>query len=131
MWEEICNFEEGFRPGTVFIRVEREPDDRELTFVKANGERVVMTHIQDCCESVYLADVIGDLEDLVDAEILSAEEVSRDPTAAELGSERGWTDHQTWTFYKFQTTKGAVTLRWVGESNGYYSEHVDIVKRSN
>ena len=63
-------------------------------------------------------DIVGQLADLVGKPILLAEESS------EAGSE---TDSCTWTFYRFATEKGAVTVRFYGESNGYYSESVDFV----
>jgi len=31
-----------------------------LEFVTSDGEKFVMQHDQECCEDVYLADVIGD-----------------------------------------------------------------------
>ncbi len=83
-----------------------------------------MWHSQDCCESVQLEEVVGDLEDLIGSPVLSAEEVSSEGFAPD----RTYDDSHTWTFYKLATIKGSVTLRWLGESNGYYSESVDFAR---
>jgi len=93
--------------------------DEEIVFTATDGCEFKFYHAQDCCESVYLEGIAGDLEDLVGSPIIEAEEVSYEPqptTAAEG-------DYSlTWTFYKFATVKGFVCLRFYGESNGYYSE---------
>jgi hypothetical protein len=95
----------------------------ELVFHLDNGARLRMYHEQDCCESVYLEDVVGDLDDLVGTPILEAECArSKD---LQPGQEKPY-DGFTWTFYKIGTNKGSVTLRWYGTSNGYYSEEMDI-----
>ena len=95
----------------------------ELIFTTTDGETYRMYHEQDCCEHVRIEDIIGNLEDLVGSEILIAEEVEGESPADFEAYES-----YTWTFYKFATRKGYVDLRWLGESNGYYSEGVSFIK---
>ncbi|AEW47444.1 hypothetical protein BCB4_0216 [Bacillus phage B4] len=106
--------------GKTFTRIKNEGSD-ELVFYDTDGEIYVMYHQQDCCESVYIEDIDGDLEDLLHSPILMAEAVSESGNDSDYGT-------STWTFYKIATIKGTVTLRWLGESNGYYSESVDFVR---
>jgi hypothetical protein len=84
-------------------------------------ERFVFFHQQDCCESVDINDIVGDLQDLVGEPLLMAEEVS-----GYIGPEPEYHDSYTYTFYKFATRRGYVDVRWLGESNGYYSEGVSL-----
>jgi len=78
-------------------------------------------HDQDCCESVVIDDVNGDLQDLIGNPILVAEErVNEDP-----GEDADYDSH-TWTFYTFRGIGGSVDVKWHGSSNGYYSESVDF-----
>lgn len=107
--------------GKTLASVTQEGND-EIVFVASSGERWKMFHQQDCCESVSIEDVNGDLQDLVGSPIIMAEEIDNyDPAP------RG-EDSFTWTFYKLATAKGYVTIRWYGSSNGYYSESVDFLK---
>ena len=102
--------------GKTIKNIERTGE--ELYFNLTNGERWHMYHSQDCCESVYIEDIIGDLDDLVGSPLTIAEErCGENPGASESG---------TWTFYAFATIKGYVDIRWNGESNGFYSENVSF-----
>ncbi len=111
---------------------EVKQNGNELIFVTDKGDRYKMYHGQDCCESVSIEDINGDLNDLIGTPILKAEEVSNyEPTSKEdverTKEANNW-GSCTWTFYKFATIKGYVDIRWYGESNGYYSESVDFIK---
>ena len=71
-------------------------------------------------------DVIGNLEDLIGTPIVMAEEVSSEqenPMGVDIPE---YQESFTWTFYKLATINGYVTIRWYGESNGYYSEEVSF-----
>lgn len=102
-----------------------------VTFTTDTGERYMMNHVQDCCESVYIECIIGDLQDLVGEPILVAEEVSSYDDAFKediIFTASDGSESCTWTFYKLATKKGYVDIRWLGESSGYYSESVDFDK---
>lgn len=94
-----------------------------LRFEATDGYVCEFYYKQDCCEDVLIEDIVGDLADLRDAPLVQAECTGQQsvPSEKRLVDETG-----TWTFYKFATAKGSVTVRWGGYSNGYYSEAVDF-----
>ena len=134
--------------GKTCSHIEVDKHGAEMVFHTVCGHQYIMVHEQDCCENVSLDDICGDLEDLLHTPIVVAEAITNteedwegDPqTINEIqltdllhGNEEytydtDLCDSYTWTFYKMDTVKGGVTLRWFGESNGYYSEDVSIKK---
>jgi hypothetical protein len=108
--------------GRVFTNIDKT--DERITFTCNDGDTFSMFHSQDCCESVTVEDVCGEMEDLIGTPILDAREETSDTNPEGITKE--WQDHFTWTFYILRTLKGSVTIRWYGESNGYYSESVEL-----
>ena len=126
--------------GKILTNIDKS--DCDLLFHCDDGNVYKMYHSQDCCESVSIDDINGDLNDLVGSPILIAEQVSNDYFVEQFKNSFNKTneygsivndngnyepDSYTWTFYKFATSKGYVDIRWFGESNGYYSESVDFI----
>jgi hypothetical protein len=106
--------------GMTLARVDVAADKESITLGTTDGRIFRQHHRQDCCESVSVEDIAGDLSDIIGEPLLLAEESSREAEPGEVG------ESGTWTFYKLATIKGSVTIRWLGESNGYYSEDVDV-----
>ncbi len=117
------HIELGLLLGKVIESYEISDENNVIKFI-INGEEYYMYHQQDCCESVEIEEIIGDMDDLIGEPLTMSEKVTQ------KGKEDDW-GTSTWTFYKFATIKGYVTLRWLGESNGYYSEAVWFVKMLN
>lgn len=128
-----------------------ESEKERIRFATASGKRFIMYHSQSCCESVSVEEIHGDLEDLINSPILRAEEVSSTKPTPEIIRERAeaeikdrerakeegreyygpyHAESETWTFYKFATIKGEVTIRWYGTSNGYYGEGVSFERQA-
>lgn len=136
----IAELDVAVMTGLTMASVKRSTDAEEndtLEFESTCGRKFVLFHDRDCCESVTIDDIAGDLEDLVGSPLTLSEEVS----SADMGYENSKEDpHRspaqsspsdesfTWTFYRFATAKGYVTVRWYGTSNGYYSESVSFAE---
>ena len=123
-WRDNCDFSE--LTGKTITRIEGMDRLSDcITFHCSDGSVYNMLHYQDCCESVDIEDICGDVNDLLNSPILRAsEDTNRDDAPPE---DRGGESY-TWTFYNIATVKGHVTIRWFGSSNGYYSESVSFEK---
>lgn len=125
-----------------FLRSKEHKDVNEVEFCDLSGQFVrgiiearqdgfivfltdehvfFLEHDQECCESVYIEDIIGDLSELVGQKIVSAEDVYSDGTTENV-------ECSTWSFYKIQGEKDSVTIRFFGESNGCYSETAGLYR---
>lgn len=124
-WSDIEHCDVSELEGKTLVSVYKEDDydGDQLHFITDANEHYVMYHSQDCCESVYIEDITGDLEDLIGQPIEMAQEESSDLPPLYQHEES-----YTWTFYKFATLNGYVNIRWYGTSNGYYSESVSFGK---
>lgn len=110
--------------GQIIIKIDGlETGSDSVTFLTLQGNKYNMYHTQDCCEFVDINDICGDINDLLDCPILTAECVTNDENPP-----GGYSESHTWTFYKLDTRKGGVPIRWLGMSNGYYSESVSFEK---
>lgn len=113
--------------GETFVEIKgMEKDSDNVRFVTESGRVFNMYHDQDCCEQVRIVDVVGDPACLLGTPILRAREDVGVSAPFELEAEHPCGESCTWTFYNFATVNGFVTLRWLGESNGYYSEGVSF-----
>lgn len=106
--------------GKTLVSFDGEIGEEELYLTTECGKKYKMHHYQECCESVEIDDIVGDIDDLIGSPITVAEE------RVEAGDDSGNIGTSTWTFYTLATRKGYVTIKWYGCSNGCYSEDVSI-----
>ena len=114
--------------GKTITDVKGSPGDDEMILKTSDGKEYVFYHSQDCCESVGIEDIVGDVADIIGEPLLEAEEVTSNDNPPDV--KKDYQDSFTWTFYKLGTRKGGITVRWYGESNGYYSESVYLAERT-
>jgi hypothetical protein len=132
MWDRDYNLEavpfETLTGKTISEIVGLEIGSERVTIICDDGYKIQMSYYADCCASCSVEDICGNAKDLIGKPLVMAEEVvsSKNPP----GVKKEYQNSFTWSFYKLATNKGSVTIRWYGESNGYYSESVTVEKMS-
>ena len=87
--------------GKTLAKVEKFSDDYaedRIVFTTDEDVRYTMEHSQDCCEHVSIDDICGDLNDLVGAPLLIADESTNSDNP-----QSEYTESHTWTFYRLAT----------------------------
>lgn len=99
-------------------------NSEEVTILFNDNSIATFFHEYDCCEDVVLYDfelTAKSLDSLIGAVVNDANE-----TTSKYMAEDPEEDDGTWTFYNINTSKGCINMRWLGTSNGYYSEEVTV-----
>jgi hypothetical protein len=103
--------------GAIVLKIDGLENESDLVNIHTDIGLFQFQHDQDCCEHVRMIDF--EYDDMVGLVITTAEE----PEGKQDGG-------GSWTFYKIEAAKdgkaGSLWMRWLGESNGFYSESVDI-----
>lgn len=92
-----------------------------IVFYGKSGYAVKMFHEQNCCEHVSVESIDNPDDIYTDTSFCR---ITESTNSSEDNGDMSYS--YTWTFYNIQTDKGWATIRWYGESNGYYSEAVNF-----
>jgi hypothetical protein len=116
--------------GKTLINVEKY-DDEKIIFETEDENVYRMYHRQDCCERVRVASIRGDLNKLANETVSHTSKSTFDNETPPSAPSYEPYDSFTWTIFEIETESGEkVSIWWIGESNGYYYEGVDIAKIS-
>lgn len=115
--------------GQIITKINGNVGEEEIIFELENGDMYRLIYHQDCCAECSIEDICGDMSDLIGYPVLVAEEATNRKENPEGFLHDEYQVSFTWTYYKLDTIKGGVTIRWYGESNGYYSEEATFEKK--
>ena len=100
--------------------IDNENQNNQVLITTASGRQFLIHHSQDWCEYVRIEGIDGEFRHLVGKVIEQASEVVEDCSEGYESATR--------TTHTFKADKNTVVVRWFGESNGFYSESVDITE---
>jgi len=109
--------------GEVLDAVDIDREENQILLTTRSGRKFLVYHEQDCCEEVQIVGQDGSFDKLIGKPIVEARDI-----AVDTGESESDYDSQTTTTLVFRVDDQTVISRWVGDSNGYYSESVDIAE---
>jgi hypothetical protein len=109
--------------GEVLDAVDIDREENQILLTTRSGRKFLVYHEQDCCETVAISTQDGSFDNLIGKPIVEARDF-----AVDTGESEGDYDSQTTTTLVFRVDDQTVISRWIGDSNGYYSESVDIAE---
>ena len=111
--------------GEVLDAVDIDREENQILLTARSGRKFLVYHEQDCCEKVQIVGQDGGFDKLIGKPIVEARDFAVDTSEEAIDSS------QTTTALVFRVDDQTVVSRWIGDSNGYYSESVDIAELIN
>ena len=111
--------------GEVLDSVDIDREENQILLTTRSGRKFLVYHEQDCCETVAISGQDGNFDKLIGKPLIEARDIAVDTSEEAIDSS------QTTTTLVFRVDDQTVISRWVGDSNGFYSESVDIAELIN
>lgn len=109
--------------GEVLAYVDTDEKGEWIRLTTQSGRVIEIYHNQDCCEHVRIESTEGSWLDLIGKVVVEAS-----GTYVESKGDGFYQYDCTKTKLVFRVDDATVISRWIGESNGYYSESVDFAE---
>jgi hypothetical protein len=109
--------------GEVLTDVDIDAKGESILLTTQSGKVFRIDHEQDCCEHVCICDTQGNFHDIIGKVIVEASHIEKDKGDPPPEYPDSWTR----TDFVFKTDDATVISKWIGESNGYYSESVRMI----
>lgn len=109
--------------GQIIAEIKFKSD--EIFFTMQDGRKFKMFHEQDCSENVIIKKIEGDITNIINYPLIKIKQETLEKNP-KWYLPKSFQDSFTWTIFEFETKEGSVSIYWLGESNGYYSERVSF-----
>jgi len=110
--------------GEILTHIDVDADNEEILLTTQSGRRFRVYHNQNCCENVNIVDTEGEWHTLLNKKLVEVKHTEYDDGVPPYDGCESYTK----TAILFRVDDATVISRWVGTSNGYYSETVDLAE---